>query len=107
MLNYFPKFFSSKAIYCYLITLALVSIVFMRYALPFQFMLFGLVPVIVFFAFANRLTMDWYHISPKQFSKKVCITAVIIRLVYVVFIYFYYIQMTGEPHSFHKAEEAA
>ena len=107
MLNYFPKFFSSKAIYCYLITLALVSIVFMRYALPFQFMLFGLVPVIVFFAFANRLTMDWYHISPKQFSKKVFITAFIIRLVYVVFIYFYYIQMTGEPHAFHKADEGA
>ena len=107
MLNYFPKFFSSRAIYCYLITLALVSIVFMRYALPFQFMLFGLVPVLVFFAYANRLTMDWYRMSPKQFSKKVFITALIIRLVYVVFIYFYYIQMTGEPHAFHKADEGA
>ena len=107
MLNYFPKFFSSRAIYCYLITLALVSIIFMRYTMPYQFMLFGLMPVLAFFAYANRLTMDWFHISPKQFCKKVFITAIIIRLVYVIFIYFYYIQMTGEPHAFHAADEGA
>lgn len=107
MLNYFPKFFSSRAIYCYLITLALVSIIFMRYALPFQFMLFGLVAVLVFFLYANRLTIDWTRLSSRQFSKKVFVTALIIRLIYVVFIYFYYIQMTGEPHAFHKADEGA
>lgn len=107
MLNYFPKFFSSRAIYCYLITLALVSLIFMNYALPLQFMIFGLVAVLAFFAFANRLTMDWSRISPRQFSKKLLVIALIIRLFYVVFIYYYYIRMTGEPHAYHAADEWA
>ncbi len=105
MLSFFPKYFSSRAIYCYLITLALVSMIFMNYAMPFQFMLFGLGAVLIFFLFSNRLSMEWNRISPKSFTKKVFIAALIIRIVYVVFIYLYYIKMTGEPHAFHKGDE--
>lgn len=107
MLTYFPKYFSSRAISCYLITLVLVSLVFMRYAMPFQFILFGIAEVLIFFLFSNRLSMEWHVLSPKSFTKKVFVTALIIRIVYVVFIYFYYIAMTGEPHAFHKADEGA
>lgn len=105
MLNYFPKYFSSRAIYCYLITLVLVSVVFMRQAMPLQFMLFGVSAVMIFFLFSNRLSMEWHKFSVDAFTKKVFFTALIIRLVYVVFIYFYYINMTGEPHAFHKGDE--
>ena len=51
MLNYFPKYFSTRAIICYLVTLALVSVAFLNHAMPFQFMLFGLIPVLVFFVY--------------------------------------------------------
>ena len=107
MLNYFPKFFSSRAIYCYLITLALVSLVFMRHAMPFQFMLFGLVAVLLFFVFSNRLTLEWSRFKAETFVKKVFFVALIIRVIYIIFIYFYYIAMTGEPHAFHAADEYA
>lgn len=107
MLTYFPKYFTSRAIYCYLITLAMVSLVFMRYALPFQFILFGLAAVLIFFLFSNRLSMEWQRLSTRSFTKKVFVTALIIRIAYVVFIYFYYIAMTGVPHAFHQADEAA
>lgn len=105
MLNYFPKFFSTRAIYCYLATLVLVSLVFFSYAMPFQFMLFGIGAVLIFFVFGNRLTMDWQRYSEKTFNKKLFITALIIRVVYVIFIYFYYTSMTGMPHAFHVADE--
>lgn len=105
MLTYFPKFFSSRAIYAYLITLALVSMAFMNYAMPFQFMLFGIVFVVVFFLSSSRLTMDWQRFSPRSFSKKVFVTALVLRLLYVVFIYFYYNMMTGQPHAFHPGDE--
>ena len=105
MLNYFPKYFTSRAIYCYLITLALVSMVFMNHAMPFQFMLFGLVSVTVFFMFSNRLTMKWRRFKPETFTKKLFLVALIIRVVYVLFIYFYYLAMTGEPHAFHAGDE--
>ena len=98
MLTYFPRYFSTRAIICYVVTLALVSIFFMSFAMPFQFMLFGLVAVLLFFLYSTTLTMQWRSFSPQQFVKKVFTTSLVIRVVYVFFIYFYYIAMTGEPH---------
>lgn len=106
MLTYFPKYFSSRAIYCYLITLVLVSVIYMRYAMPFQFMLFGFAAVLIFFLFSSRLSKEWNMYSSDTFSKKVFIVALLIRIVYVVFIYFYYISVNGEPHAYHKGDEA-
>ena len=105
MLTYFPRYFSTRAIICYLVTLALVSAMFMSYVMPFQFMLFGIVPVIVFFNYSNKLTMNWQRIKPATYTKKLFTTALIIRIVYVVFIYFYYIEMTGIPHMYYTGDE--
>ena len=105
MLTYFPRYFSTRAIYCYVITLALVSVFFMNHALPFQFMLFGFVPVVIFFTYSTQVTRDWGRYSSKLFSKKVFNTALVIRVVYVIFIYFYFIEMTGLPHAYHPGDE--
>ena len=105
MLNYFPRFFSVRAIICYLVTLALVSSFFMRFAMPFQFMLFGIVSVLIFFVYVNNLTQKWQYFKPKLFTKKLFITALLIRIVYVIFIYFYYIEMTGRPNMYHAGDE--
>ncbi len=105
MLSYFPKYFSTRAIYCYLVTLALVSVVFMNYALPFQFMLFGLIPVLVFFVYGNRLTMDWQKSNASSFVKTLFVTAFAIRLAYVIFIYYYYLEKTGAPHAYYPGDE--
>ena len=105
MLTYFPRLFSTRAIVCYLITLVLVSIFFMNYAMPFQFVLFGLAAVLLFFLYSTKLTMFWQRFSPQQFVKKLFTTSLVIRLAYVVFIYFYYIAMTGQPHMYHPGDE--
>lgn len=105
MLEFFPRFFSTRAIICYLVTLVLVSAFFMSFAMPFQFVLFGVVAVMAFFVFSNKLTMDWQRYKPKMFTKKLFITALIIRIVYVVFIYFYYLEMTGQPHGYSAGDE--
>lgn len=105
MLTYFPKFLSSRAIIAYVVTLAIVSAMFMSYAMPFQFVLFGIVFVVVFFNFSNKLTISWQRIRPTTFTKKLFLTAFLIRAVYVVFMYFYYIEMTGLPHMYHPGDE--
>ena len=102
---YFPKFCSTRAIIAYVVTLVIVSSVYISHAMPFQFMLFGLVAVLVFFIFSNKLTQTWERFMPQVFIKKLFITALLIRLAYVVFIYFYYIEMTGEPHAYYAADE--
>ena len=60
MLTYFPQYLSTRAIICYVVTLVLVSVFFMSYAMPFQFMLFGLVAVLLFFLYSSSFTTDYY-----------------------------------------------
>ena len=104
MLTHFPRYFSTRAIVGYLVTLALVSVIFMSHALPYQFVLFGMAFVLVFFIFSTRLTVFWYKYPSNTFTKKLFVTAVLVRLVYVVFIYFYYLEVTGEPFEFHPGD---
>lgn len=104
MLTYFPKYCSSRAIICYFITLLTVSVFFFERALPFQFMLFGIIPVCLFFAYSNRLTMDWRRYTVKNFTKKLFVTALLIRIACVIFLYFYFIEATGLPHVYYPGD---
>lgn len=105
MLTFFPRYFSTRAILCYVITLVLVSSFFLSYAMPFQFMLFGFGAVLVFFTYSNKLTTNWFKLTTKVFTKKLFVTALLIRLIYVVFIYFYFMEMTGKPYTYHPGDE--
>ena len=105
MLTCFPKMVSRKAMTCYFITLIVSSIVFLRNVLPLGMMLFGIVEVCAFFYFSTELTRRWKLLSPKALVKKLFWTALVIRLVYMVFVYFYYEAMTGRPFMYHSADE--
>lgn len=105
MVTTFPNLISRKAIYFYFITLAIVSVVFMDQILPFIWMLFGTIEVVTFFYFSNLLTRRWQGFSPRTFAKRLFWTSLIIRLVYTVFVYFFYDYMTGQPFMFYSADE--
>ena len=105
MLTYFPNYFSRRAIMCYAITLALVSALFINYLLPLKFVVFGFAAVILFFTFSSRLTMRWGRSSEHNFQRNVFIAAFFIRLIYVIFIYYYYISETEMPHAYHAGDE--
>lgn len=105
MITYFPRYFSTRSIICYVATLALVSAIFLSYAMPFQFMLFGLAAILLFFLYSTKITMKWGNYSRQLFVKKLFVTSLVIRVSYVVFIYFYYIAATGAPHMYHSADE--
>ena len=100
MLTYFPKYFSTRAIICYVVTLALVSAMFMSHALPFVYMLFGLVPVIIFFTYATQMTMKWQTSGVGSFTKKLFTTALIFRVITVFIVYFFYLNNEGGPFRF-------
>ena len=100
MLNYFPKYFTSKAIFLYLGVLVLCNIIFFSHALPLIWWAFGIVEVISFFYFSNQVTRSWEKYSEKRFLKKLFQTALFIRLGWVVFSYFFYNYMTGTPFEF-------
>lgn len=105
MIPYFPKLISNKAITYYFITLVAVSALFFNRMLPFIWVLFGVVEVCAFFYFSNSLTKKWLPMRSKSFVKKLFWIALLIRLIYMVFVYFFYDAMTGQPFMFHSADE--
>ena len=103
MLSYFPKYFTDKAMYVYFALLVLVPVIF-GYPMEWYFWIFGIVEVVGFFYFAHQLPIVWQNYSPKAFVKKLFTTALIIRIVYVVFSYWFYNTLTGAPFEFRAAD---
>ncbi len=103
MLSYFPKYFTDKAMYVYFALLVLVPIIF-GYPMEWYFWIFGIIEVVGFFYFAHQLPIVWQNYSTKVFAKKVFITALTIRIVYVLFCYWFYNTMTGAPFEFGAAD---
>lgn len=107
MLNYLPKFFSNKAIALYFIALIMISLLFFNYSMSLLWIVLGIVEVVGFFFFSNLLTKRWQKLKEKTFTKRLFTTSVIIRVIWVVFSYFLYLSMTGQPFEFGAADALA
>lgn len=104
MLNYFPKYFTSKAIALYFIALVAVTFVFFSRSMNVLWMVFGALEVVGFFYFSNLLTRKGNKLSDKTFRKRLLYTSAAIRVVWVIFSYFFYLAMTGQPFDFGAAD---
>ena len=104
MLNYFPKYFTSKAIALYFIALVAVTFVFFSRSMNVLWMVFGALEVVGFFYFSNLLTRKGNKLSDKTFRKRLLYTSAAIRVVWVIFSYFFYLAMTGQPFEFGAAD---
>ncbi len=104
MFNYIPQFFTKKAIIIYLIALIVISMLFFSHVMPLLWIAFGMVEVFTFFYFANFLSKRWQSINTSAFKKKLFSTSFIIRIVWVLFSYFFYQFMIGEPFEFSAAD---
>lgn len=87
--NFFPIEMADKCVGVYLLCLVLVSILFSNFALPLWLWIFSITSVILFFYGSNYFTRKWYNNSEKIFTKNLFGVALIIRLLYVLFIYFF------------------
>lgn len=103
MLSYFPKYYTDKAMYVYFALLLCVPVIF-GYPMEWYFWIFGIVEVVGFFYFAHKLPIEWKNYSPKVFTNKLFTTALIIRIAYVVFSYWFYNEMVGSPFEFHPGD---
>lgn len=103
MLSYFPKYYTDKAMYVYFALLVCVPVLF-GYPMEWYFWIFGIVEVVGFFYFANQLPQRWAHYTPKTFTKELFKTALVIRVIYVLFSYWFYDFMTDQPFEFGSAD---
>lgn len=105
MITYFPRRIANKGIAFYLISMVLVSVLFFQYVIPWYFMVMGIAEVSLFFLLSNKLSKEWQTIPrTKAFEKKLFLGALLIRLLWVVFSYFFYTQQTGQPFEYDVAD---
>ena len=104
MLNYFPSYFSRRAIVCYIAALVTVSLLYANYAMYWYWWVFGIVEVVGFFAGSHYLTTHWAQKSSKEFQKSLFGLSLALRIFAVFFLYWFFDTMTGQPFMFAAAD---
>lgn len=104
MAPFFPKQIAFRAITIYLIALTIVSIVYIDYSMKTGYFVLGIAFVLAFFLLSTYLSRGWNAISQRQFIGFIVSTALLLRLLWVIVSYFYYIEATGIPFEFETAD---
>ena len=104
MIPIFPDKIANKGIAMYLISLAVVSIAFFKYAMPVVYILFGIMWVTGFFLLSSSCSKKWMRYPVNRFAWRVFWVALLLRIVWVVFSYFFYKSQTGQPFEFDAAD---
>lgn len=72
--------------------------------LGLDFLIIGIVWVLLFFGLSSRFSRKWVDYDEKRFTRKLFITALLFRIVWVLFSYLYFIIKTGIPFEFSAAD---
>ena len=104
MIPFFPHQISSRAIVTYAVALAIVSVLFMGYAMPVEQFVLGIVFVAGFFSLTHVWSRAAGSVSERQYTASIFWFAVVLRLFWVVASYFYYIDVTGSPFEVGAAD---
>lgn len=104
MIPFFPKIIANKGLTLYVVSLLAVSIAFNSFAMPFMWMLLGVAEVSLFFVLAPKLSKEWQSKSVKDFTRNLFWIAVLLRVVWVVFSYYFYLSQTGQPFEYGSSD---
>ena len=105
--NSLPEWFATYAFATYMVALLGINMMYSNYATEWYYWLFGVAWVAGFFYLSVKYSKEWSVQKirkPKVFEKKLFQTGLWIRVVYAVFIHFFYIAMTGRPLEFDAAD---
>ena len=100
MIPFLPKQISHRAILVYVASLAIVSVLYMRYAMSLGYMALGCLWVFSFFLLVGQCTKAWRIIPEKRYVEHIFLIALSLRIVWVIVSYFYYLEATGTPFEF-------
>lgn len=104
MIPYFPKTISDKGILTYVICILLVSLTFISHAMPIGWIVLGVLEVSLFFGLTSRFSKEWQLMPSKEFAFRVFWIALSLRVIWVLFSYYFYKIKTGIPFEFGAAD---
>lgn len=107
MNNIFPKWLSQYGLVVYITVLAIVSMMYSSYSLPWYYMLSGIVAVTVFFLYGSTLSQQTNVIKlhrVQNFEKRFFIIALVPRLIWMLLIYSVFMQNYGDSFGFENGD---
>lgn len=97
MVPFFPQQIANRALLTYGISVILVTMVFFNHSMAFMYFVLGVVFVAGFFVLTSKWSMDWGRMEEKQFAQLLFGMALLLRIIWVVASYYYYLETTGIP----------
>lgn len=104
-LTYFPSNYAFQAVIAYISALLIIAIRFNAYVMQWYWWLFGIIGVLGFFYGANKLTKLWGIYTERLFKRQLFWTALTIRVIMVLILYWFFTQLSDKPpFMFHAAD---
>ena len=102
-----PRWIAKYAICVYILALAGVSLMYFSHSLPWYYMLSGMMSVLIFFLYGQRLTTDLSVLKVRKnenFEKRLFLLAFIPRMLVVLLLYWIFQSTYGNPFGFEDAD---
>ena len=103
----FPKWLSQYPVAIYVVALAVISMMYSSYGLPWYYMLSGVVAVTAFFLFGSTAadrTSEARLRKQKSFEKKIFLIAFVPRLVFMLLLYEIFMSNYGDAMGFEAGD---
>ena len=94
------SYFTSKAIIAYLLILLICSLIFNNNILPLNWIVFGIITVVLFFKYFHNLSVSWSKIPNRLFKLKLFRTSLIINVIWVLVSYLFFQSTNDNPFEF-------
>ncbi|GAB3961704.1 hypothetical protein GCM10028805_61200 [Spirosoma harenae] len=101
---FLPKYYTTKAIVYFGIIITICLVIFINRPLKIQWVAFDIFEVVSFFMAIQLVSKSWLNFKTKLYETKLFWTAFFIRLLWILFSYFYYEALTGRPFEFEAAD---
>ena len=102
--NFVPNPIANQGIVVYFAVMVTTAVLFTNLFMTWYWWLFGIVGVVGFFYFSNKLSKQWINIRPNTFEHNVFWYTFLIRVSVMLFLYWFHDKMTGQPFMYHAAD---
>ena len=102
-----PSWFSRNSIVTYLLSLSIISVIYMAYAIPWYYAVSGITSILVFFLYGATLSQKYSPVRihrQRTFEKRMFIVALIPRILWTLLIYFVFKANYGDAFGFENGD---
>lgn len=104
MINYFPKYLSNRAVIAYFVTIIVALLLYSDFFMKWYYCLIGSTAILIFFYGFNYYTRHWANISDTKFKKEIFWWGFCLRLICMLFLYYFFYEQYGSPFEYKAAD---